>query len=54
MLMTNCSSIGDSIAERRFMVIPQRPKNTEHLTEEQLAELVTRDSLIGTEILTYK
>ena len=36
-----------------YMVIPQRPKNTEHLTEHQLAELVTRDSLIGTEILTY-
>ena len=45
--------VWDSIAERRYMVIPQRPKNTEHLTEHQLAELVTRDSLIGTEILTY-
>jgi nitrile hydratase len=29
-------------------VIPERPTGTDHLTEEQLADLVTRDSMIGT------
>ncbi len=29
------------------MVLPERPAGTEGMTEEQLAELVTRDSLIG-------
>ena len=38
----------DSTAEVRYMVIPQRPQGTEHLSEAQLAELVTRDSMIGT------
>ena len=31
----------------RYMVLPLRPAGTGHLTEEQLAQLVTRDSLIG-------
>jgi nitrile hydratase len=31
----------------RYMILPLRPAGTEHLTEAQLAELVTRDSLIG-------
>jgi nitrile hydratase subunit alpha len=38
----------DSTAEVRYLVIPQRPAGTEGLGEEQLAELVTRDSMIGT------
>jgi nitrile hydratase subunit alpha len=29
------------------MVLPKRPAGSEHLTEEQLAQLVTKDSLIG-------
>ena len=33
--------------EMRFIVIPQRPEGTEGWNEEQLAELVTRDSMIG-------
>jgi nitrile hydratase len=37
----------DSSADIRYMVLPLRPKNSERLTEEQLAELVTRDSLVG-------
>jgi nitrile hydratase subunit alpha len=32
----------------RYMVVPERPEGTEGLSEEQLAELVTRDSMIGT------
>jgi nitrile hydratase len=39
--------VWDSSAELRYFVLPQRPEGTEDLTEEQLAELVTRDSLIG-------
>jgi nitrile hydratase len=31
----------------RYLVLPMRPSGTEDLTEAQLAELVTRDSLIG-------
>jgi len=37
----------DSTAEIRYLVVPERPAGTEHLSEEQLAELVTRDSMIG-------
>jgi nitrile hydratase len=40
--------VWDSTAEVRYLVIPMRPSGTEHLSEEQLAELVTRDSMIGT------
>ncbi len=37
----------DSTAEVRYVVIPQRPAGTDGWSEEQLAELVTRDSMIG-------
>jgi nitrile hydratase len=37
----------DSTADLRYLVLPQRPPGTQHLSEEQLAELVTRDSMIG-------
>ena len=40
--------VWDSTAELRYLVIPQRPPGTEHFGEEQLAALVTRDSMIGT------
>jgi nitrile hydratase subunit alpha len=40
--------VWDSTAEVRYLIIPERPPHTEHFTEEQLAELVTRDSMIGT------
>lgn len=39
--------VWDSTAEVRYLVIPQRPAGTAGWTEEQLAELVTRDSMIG-------
>ena len=39
--------VWDSTAEVRYLVIPQRPTGTDGWTEEQLAELVTRDSMIG-------
>ena len=37
----------DSTADVRYVVIPQRPAGTEHLDEEALAAIVTRDSMIG-------
>ena len=40
--------VWDSTAEVRYLVIPQRPAGSEGLDEEQLAALVTRDSMIGT------
>ena len=40
--------VWDSTAEIRYLVIPQRPAGTEGMSEEELAELVTRDSMIGT------
>jgi nitrile hydratase len=39
--------IWDSSAELRYFVLPQRPEGTENLSEEELAQLVTRDSMIG-------
>lgn len=40
--------VWDSTAEMRYLVIPQRPAGTCGWSEEQLATLVTRDSMIGT------
>lgn len=40
--------VWDSTAELRYIVIPERPAGTEGLDEEELADLVTRDSMIGT------
>lgn len=40
--------VWDSTAELRYLVVPMRPKGTEGLSEEALADLVTRDSMIGT------
>ncbi len=40
--------IWDSTAEVRYLVLPQRPAGTEHLSERELVDLVTRDSMIGT------
>lgn len=39
--------VWDSTAELRYIVLPERPAGTENFTEDQLAELVSRDSMIG-------
>jgi nitrile hydratase len=39
--------VWDSTAEQRYLVLPERPAGTEHLGEEELAALVTRDAMIG-------
>jgi nitrile hydratase len=43
--------VWDSTAELRYLVIPQRPAGTDGWSEDQLAEIVTRDSMIGTGVL---
>lgn len=40
--------VWDSTAELRYLVLPQRPAGTEGWSEDRLAQLVTRDSMIGT------
>ena len=37
----------DSTAEIRYLVLPERPPGTEQMTEEELAAMVTRDSMVG-------
>jgi len=41
-------TVWDSTAEVRYLVLPMQPNNTQGWSEEQLAQLVTRDSMIGT------
>ena len=43
--------VHDSTADMRYMVLPLRPQGTAHLSETELAKLVTRDSLIGVTLL---
>jgi nitrile hydratase len=40
--------VHDSTAEQRYLVLPLRPEGTDGWSEEQLAALVTRDSMVGT------
>ena len=40
--------VHDSTADMRYIVIPMRPEGTENMSQNELAELVTRDSMIGT------
>jgi nitrile hydratase subunit alpha len=44
--------VWDSTAEVRYLVIPQRPPETQGWSEERLAALVTRDSMIGTGLVS--
>jgi nitrile hydratase subunit alpha len=39
--------VWDSTAELRYLVLPRRPPGTEEMSEEQLASLITRDTMIG-------
>jgi nitrile hydratase len=43
--------VWDSTAELRYLVLPMRPPGTEGMTEDQLAELVSRDAMIGTGVV---
>ena len=39
--------VHDSTADMRYLVLPQRPQGTGGFSEDELAKLVTRDSMIG-------
>jgi nitrile hydratase len=43
--------VWDSSAEVRYLVLPMRPEGTEASSEEELAGIVTRDSMIGVAVL---
>lgn len=43
--------VWDSTAELRYLVLPERPAGTENLSEDELAALVTRDSMIGVAVV---
>lgn len=44
--------IWDTTAETRFLVLPLRPPGTENWTEDQLAAIVTRESMIGVALVS--
>lgn len=44
-------AVWDSSAEVRYFVLPQRPSGTEHMSEDELAVLVDRNSMIGTGVV---
>ncbi len=46
--------VWDSSAEIRYMVLPERPRGSENMSEEKLASLVTREALIGVSRLNPK
>jgi nitrile hydratase len=46
--------VWDSTSEMRYLVLPERPAGTEGMSEDELAELVTRDAMIGTAKVTLK
>jgi nitrile hydratase len=44
--------VWDSTAELRYLVLPMRPEGTDSLSVDELAELVTRDAMIGTAVVS--
>ena len=46
--------VWDSTAELRYIVLPERPAGTEHLNEEELAALVTRDAMVGVAKVAFR
>lgn len=48
LLSSTTIRVWDSTAETRYIVVPQRPAGTDGWSEQQLAALITRDSMIGT------
>jgi nitrile hydratase subunit alpha len=45
--------VWDSTAELRYLVLPERPADTEKLSEQELAALVTRDAMVGVAKVTF-
>ena len=46
--------VWDSNAEIRYLVLPERPDETENMSEEELQAIVTRDSMVGTGLITHQ
>ena len=46
--------VWDSNAEIRYLVLPRRPQGTEHMSEAELQEIVTRDSMVGAGLATLQ
>jgi nitrile hydratase len=46
--------VWDQTSELRYMVLPQRPPGTEDLTESELTDLVSRDSMVGVAKVSYE
>jgi nitrile hydratase len=46
--------VHDSTADHRYIVLPQRPKGTDGWSEEELRQLVSRDSMLGVTIPSVK
>lgn len=46
--------VWDQTSELRYMVLPQRPPGTERLSESELADLVTRDAMVGVAKVSYE
>ena len=46
--------VWDSNAEIRYLVLPERPDETENMSEEELQVIVTRDSMVGTGLITHQ
>jgi nitrile hydratase len=44
--------VWDSTAELRYLVLPERPEGTDGMSEDELADLVSRDSMIGTGVVS--
>ena len=44
-------TVWDSSAENRYFILPERPAGTEDMTEEELAAIVTRESMVGVGIV---
>ena len=46
--------VWDSTSEMRYLVLPERPAGTEGMSEDELAELISRDAMIGTAKVAHK
>ena len=46
--------VWDSNAEIRYLVLPEQPDETEDMSEEELQAIVTRDSMVGTGLITHQ
>ncbi len=44
-------TVWDSSAENRYFILPERPSGTEDMSEEELAELVTREAMVGVAVV---